>query len=147
MNKKQIIQLARELRKNMTPSEKFLWKFLRNRNFEGKKFLRQHPLIYENINDEKLSFFIADFYCAGHKLVVELDGKIHDYQKDYDEQRDFIINEMGIKVLRIKNEEVKDIEKVKEKIKANFNSPPTPLLKNKRGELNWRKIIINAEKN
>ena len=128
MNKKQIIEFARELRKNMTPAEKFLWKVLRNRNFEGKKFLRQHPLIYENINDKKLSFFIADFYCAGHKLVVELDGKIHDYQKDYDEQRDFIINEMGIKVLRIKNEEVKDIGEVKEKIKACFLLTPNPSL-------------------
>ena len=120
MNKKQIIEFAREQRKNMTPAEKFLWNVLRNRNFEGKKFLRQHPLIYENINDRKLSFFIADFYCAEHRLVVELDGKIHDFQKDYDEQRDFIINEMGIKVLRIRNEEVKDIGEVKEKIKAYF---------------------------
>lgn len=74
----------------MTPSERYLWKLLRNRKFEGKKFLRQHPLINENMNDEKLSFFIADSYCAQHKLVVDLDWKIHEFQKDYDEQRDFI---------------------------------------------------------
>ncbi|MCD4664946.1 MAG: DUF559 domain-containing protein [Bacteroidales bacterium] len=40
MNKKQIIEFARELRKNMTPSKRYLWKLLRNRKFEGKKFLR-----------------------------------------------------------------------------------------------------------
>ena len=121
MNKKRIIQFARELRKNQTPSEKILWNVLRNRKLDGKKFLRQHPLIYENMNDEKLSFFISDFYCAEHRLVLELDGKIHDFQKDYDAHRDKIINEMGIEVLRIKNEELKDIEKVKEKIRAYFN--------------------------
>ncbi len=120
MNKKLIIEFARELRKNQTPAEKFLWNKLRNRKFEGKKFLRQHPLIYENINDEKFSFFIADFCCAEHKLVIELDGKIHDYQKNYDEQRDFIINEMDIKVLRIKNVEMKELNRVKKKIKEYF---------------------------
>ncbi|MCD4693144.1 MAG: endonuclease domain-containing protein [Calditrichales bacterium] len=123
MNKKAIIELARELRRNQTPAEKILWHQVRNRKFDGKKFLRQHPLIYENFNDKKLSFFIPDFYCAEYKLVVELDGKIHDFQKDYDEQRDFIIGEMGIRVLRIRNEEMKDIEKVKEKIRKYFNSP------------------------
>ena len=125
MNKKTIIEFARELRRNQTSAEKIFWQVVRNRRFDGKKFLRQHPLIYENINDKKLSFFIADFYCAEHKLVVELDGKIHDYQKDYDEQRDFIIEEMGLRVVRIKNEELQDIEKVKEKIRRHFNSPPS----------------------
>ena len=120
MKRKQIIEFARELRKNQTPAEKILWYVLRNRKFGGKKFLRQHPLIYENMNDKKLSFFIADFYCAEHRLVIEVDGKIHDHQKDYDEQRDKIINEMGIKVLRVKNKEVKNIEKVKEKIRGCF---------------------------
>ncbi len=119
MNKKRIIELARELRKNQTPSEKYFWQIVRNRKFEGKKFLRQHPLIYENKNNN-LSFYIADFYCAEHHLVVELDGKIHDEQKEYDEQRDLIINEMGITVLRIKNEELMDIETVKEKIRKLF---------------------------
>ncbi len=119
MNKKRIIELARELRKNQTPSEKYFWQIVRNRKFEGKKFLRQHPLIYENKNNN-LSFYIADFYCAEHHLVVELDGKIHDEQKEYDEQRDLIINEMGIRVLRIKNEELMDIETVKEKIRKLF---------------------------
>ena len=120
MNKKQIITLARELRRNQTPAEKIFWNLVRNRNFDGKKFVRQHPLIYENRNDKNLSFYIPDFYCAEHKLVVEIDGKVHDYQKEYDEQRTIIINEMGIRVVRIKNDELSDIEKVKERIRKFF---------------------------
>ncbi len=119
MNKKGIIKLARELRKNQTHAEKVFWQVVRNRNFDGKKFLRQHPLIYENKNNN-LSFYIADFYCAECHLVIELDGKIHEEQKEYDEQRDLIINEMGIKVLRIRNGELKDIEGVKVKIRKLF---------------------------
>ena len=49
-------------------------------------------------------------------LVVELDGKIHDFQKEKDYQRDLIIKGMGLEVLRIKNEELKNMKKVKEKI-------------------------------
>ena len=120
MNKKQIIKLARELRKNQTNAEKILWSVLRNRKLDRKKFIRQHPLIYENKNDKKLSFYIPDFYCAEHRFVVELDGKIHEYQKEYDTQRTLVINDMGIRVLRIKNEEVEDIEMVKEKIRKFF---------------------------
>jgi very-short-patch-repair endonuclease len=119
MNKKQIIELARKLRKNQTNAEKILWAVLRNRQLDGKKFVRQHPLIYENRNND-LSFYIPDFYCAEHKLVVELDGKIHDFQMEYDEQRTLIINSMGINVLRIKNEELGNIEIVKEKIRQFF---------------------------
>ena len=120
MNRKAITAIVRELRKNQTPGEKYFWKIVRNRRFDGKKFLRQHPLIYENTNDKKLSFFVADFYCAEHHLVVELDGKVHDFQKEYDEQRDTVINEMGIEVLRIKNEELKNIIAVKDKIRNYF---------------------------
>lgn len=111
---KNITQIARELRKNQTPSEKILWNELRNRKLEGFKFLRQHPIIYEYY--KKPYFFIADFYCAERVLVVELDGKIHDYQKEKDYQRDLIIKEMGLEVLRIKNEELRDLKRVKEKI-------------------------------
>jgi very-short-patch-repair endonuclease len=51
-------------------------------------------------------------------LVIELDGKIHEQQKEYDEYRTFIINQLGIKVFRIKNEELKDITAVTAKIKT-----------------------------
>jgi very-short-patch-repair endonuclease len=113
-----IIRLARELRKNQTPTEETLWTILRNRRFERKKFLRQHPIVFQR--DSKCHFFIADFYCAEKKLVVELDGKIHDYQKQRDEERDLVIQSMGLGVVRIKNEELDNLEKVKEKIRRHM---------------------------
>ncbi len=126
MKKKGIISIARELRKNQTDTEKKFWRIVRNRKFDGKKFLRQYPLIYKNFNGN-LSFYIGDFYCAEYKLVIELDGKVHDFQKDYDEQRDLIIQEMGIKVLRINNEELEDINKIREKIRKHFVSLPNKI--------------------
>lgn len=97
-------ELARELRKRSTRIEQILWAEVRNRKLSGKKFLRQHPLFFKYI--DKDAFFIADFYCHQNRLVIEIDGKGHDYQKDYDEMRTHIINALGIKVLRFKNEEI-----------------------------------------
>ena len=77
--------------------------------------MRQKPLIYEERNRIK-SFFIADFYCSKLKLVLEVDGKIHDYQKYYDKERDNVIRELGLEVLRIKNEETINSDKVRSKI-------------------------------
>jgi very-short-patch-repair endonuclease len=97
-------EMCRELRKRSTSSEEKLWTALRNRKFHGKKFLRQHPLFFEYINTP--SFFITDFYCREYKLVIEIDGKSHEYQKDYDELRTHIINALGIDVFRFKNDEI-----------------------------------------
>ena len=58
---------ANLLRKSMTPSEKKLWQFLKNKQLNRLRFRRQHPI----------NIFIADFYCHSAKLVVELDGEIH----------------------------------------------------------------------
>ena len=112
---KTIIELARELRKNQTPAEAIVWEFLRNRRLSGFKFLRQHPLIYNQFNN-KLFFFIADFYCNELKLVIEIDGKIHDYQLDYDENRNMVMKKLGLHVEHIKNEEVKNETFLKEKL-------------------------------
>jgi len=104
-------ELCRSLRKNSTPSEQLLWAEVRNRKFHGKKFLRQHPLFFRF--RDKNTFFIADFYCSEDRLVVEVDGRSHDYQKEYDALRTHIINTMGIKVLRIRNEDIeKDLQGV-----------------------------------
>jgi very-short-patch-repair endonuclease len=101
-----IKQLARNLRKQQTPSEKLFWEYVRNRKLNGKKFLRQHPISF--VLNGKRRLFIADFYCAEHQLIIELDGRIHENQKEYDEMREWIINELGYKILRFKNS---DIEK------------------------------------
>jgi len=111
-----ITQLSRELRKNQTPEEKILWQELRNKKLNDCKFLRQHPIIYGNDHNGKILFFIADFYCHKHKLIIELDGKIHENQKEYDANRDIILKNLGFRTLRLKNEELKNIDNVKNKI-------------------------------
>ena len=89
---------AKALRKQLTSAEKLFWKIVRNRNLSGLKFRRQHPI----------GPFIADFYCHALKLVVEIDGDIHDLEdvRQYDTQRENYLKELGIKVLRFKNEDV-----------------------------------------
>ena len=108
---------ARQLRKNMTFEEKLLWQKLRGRKFFGLKFLRQHPIIYDLINYKPL-FFIADFYCASKNIIIEVDGKIHDFQKDYDERREEILINMGLRVIRFKNEEIRNVGKVLNEIEV-----------------------------
>ena len=113
-----ITDIVRALRQNSTSEEKLLWQRLKNKQFIGLKFKRQHPIIYGNYGEGKSLFFVADFYCAEKSLVVELDGKIHEFQKDYDENRDQILNNMGLRVVRIKNEELHNMEQVLENIKT-----------------------------
>jgi very-short-patch-repair endonuclease len=88
---------SKELRQRMTPAEKVLWKYVRN-NKTGDKFRRQHPI----------NIFIADFYCHEKKLVVEVDGGIHNLpeQKDYDIGKALEFERFGIKVPRYTNDEI-----------------------------------------
>lgn len=94
----EIHRRAKELRKHMTVAEKILWKYLRNRKFAGLKFRRQHPI----------DIFIADFYCHELKLVIELDGEIHNSteNKEYDEGRTAELSYKGVRVIRFTNDEV-----------------------------------------
>jgi very-short-patch-repair endonuclease len=107
----EMILFARELRKNPTIAENILWKYLRNKQLKDFKFLRQHPIIISK-NDGDFSFLVLDFYCCKACLAIELDGIIHDYRKKIDNEKDKDLNSLGIKVLRFKNEELNDIEKV-----------------------------------
>jgi len=107
-NKNNLVQiaknLARELRRNSTPSEKLFWEVVRNRKLDDKKFYRQYPIYFDLLGKE--TFFIADFYCHEEKLVVEIDGAYHQRQKDYDELRTAVINLLGIRVIRFSNKQV-----------------------------------------
>ncbi len=98
------VQTARNLRKHSTKAEKIFWKIVRNRKIENTKFNRQFPIYFEY--EGRRRFFIADFYCHEKKLIIEIDGGIHETQKDYDELRTAIINDLGIKVVRFDNEKV-----------------------------------------
>jgi very-short-patch-repair endonuclease len=101
------VSRARELRQNMTKAEQLLWKKLRNRAFLNLKFLRQHPIIYQ-VEENRQYYFIADFYCAEKRLVLEVDGKIHDFQKEDDLHREDILRSLNLNILRFKNEEIID---------------------------------------
>ena len=108
---KRLVEHARENRKNPTEAEDFLWQEVRNSNL-GSKFRRQHYI----------GNFIADFVCLEKGLIVEVDGEIHDYQKEYDESRTCELEQFGFKVIRFTNEEViNDIKRVKEQIQSELD--------------------------
>jgi len=73
-----------------------VWEQLRNRKLFNLKFRRQHVL----------EGFVVDFYCHELRLAVEIDGSIHNKQKDYDELRQMLIEEKGITFIRIQNEDI-----------------------------------------
>ncbi len=98
------IQTARDLRQKATKAENILWKAVRNRKINNCKFNRQFPIYFE-YEDQK-RFFIADFYCHEKRLIIEVDGGIHEQQKNCDLLRTEIINNLGIKVIRFRNENV-----------------------------------------
>jgi very-short-patch-repair endonuclease len=91
-------EFARDLRKRQTDAEMLCWEFLRNRKLNGLKFRRQHPIDH----------YIADFYCHEVKLIIEVDGGIHNSleHKKSDEYRDNQLLEKGITTLRFTNEEL-----------------------------------------
>lgn len=107
--KPHIFEKAKLLRKNMTSSEKKLWELLKGKKVFGMRFRPQHPI----------DIFIADFYCHPLKLVIEVDGGIHESrdQAEYDIGREAELNEWGIKVVRFTNKEIeKDIDLMRNKI-------------------------------
>mgnify|MGYP001765536796 CR=1 FL=1 len=94
---KHLTAYARASRKDPTPAENLLWqKVLRNRQFNGYKFLRQKPI----------GPYIADFYCAELKLVIEVDGDSHAGQVGYDAARTFFLEQREIRVLRYANRDI-----------------------------------------
>jgi very-short-patch-repair endonuclease len=113
--------VSRDLRKNQTTAEMVFWEKVKDKKFLGYKFLRQHPLFYEYYDKKK--FFIADFYCRDLKLVVEIDGGIHEQQADYDKIRTEILEtQKSYKVIRYNNSEVvENINKVLINLKSVIN--------------------------
>jgi very-short-patch-repair endonuclease len=112
-----ITDLARDLRKNQTPQEKIVWSLLRKKQFCDYKFLRQHPVFYRE-DKGWVDFYIADFYCNKLKLIIEVDGKIHETRMEYDKERDEKLLAKGILVERILNEFTEDITKLNDCLKS-----------------------------
>lgn len=112
----EIFANAKALRYNMTPAETFLWSQL-NVTFSDIKFRKQHPL----------GSYVADFYCHKHKLVIELDGRIHSLpdviKNDIDKQT--FLEGQGLRVLRFSNNEVfNNLNKVLEQINMQIKGTP-----------------------
>ena len=95
---KPVFERAEVLRRNPTHFENILWQHIRT-NKLSVRFKRQHPIW----------MYIADLYCHELKLVIEVDGSIHDLIeiKEYDVLREEDIKSFGIKVIRFTNDEIK----------------------------------------
>ena len=91
-----IVSAAKMLRKNMTKEERHLW----------YDYLRTHPARFSR--QKVLGRYIADFYSAQAKLVIELDGGGHytEDAKQYDDERTAFLQTYGLTVIRIPNNEV-----------------------------------------
>ena len=93
---KQLVPLAKQLRKEMTKEERHLW----------YDFLRTYSVRFSR--QKVLGKYIADFYCAEAKLVIELDGSQHyeDCNAEKDAERTTFLESYGLTVIRIPNNEV-----------------------------------------
>ena len=106
---KNLKQISRTLRKNMTDAEILLWSRIKGKQIKEVQFYRQKPI----------GNYIADFYCSEAKLIIEIDGGQHYEEKgiEKDEIRDEYFKNLGLKVLRFTNLDVlKNINGVLEKI-------------------------------
>ena len=93
---KQLVPFAKQLRKDMTKEERHLW----------YDYLKTYPVRF--LRQKVLWHYIADFYCAKAKLVIELDGSQHyeDINQEKDMERTAFLEHHGLTVLRIPNNEV-----------------------------------------
>jgi len=123
--KPKIFEKASSLRRKLTPAEVILWHSIKNKRLHGLKFRRQHPVLR----------FIADFYCHEARLVVEVDGGVHDEieNSEHDEGRTYELNNFGIDIIRFNNDEIiYNLNVVLDKIyleamnRISSTSPPTP---------------------
>lgn len=109
----EILQRAKQLRRDQTSAENKLWYVLRNRQLGGYKFRRQQPI----------GRFIVDFLCKSTKLVIEIDGDTHAERVGYDVARTKKLEEKGYKVIRYMNSDVHDnLENVALNILENCDS-------------------------
>ncbi len=92
------IEMARRLRREATVAERLAWRILRKNAVRGHYFRRQ----------QVIEGFVVDFFSAGLRLVIELDGAVHDDpdQAAYDRARDELLRTRGLRVVRLRNDEV-----------------------------------------
>ncbi len=120
-NRKELYDVRKDLRNFSTAAEATLWKLIKGRQLQGRKFRRQFSV----------DSYVLDFYCPEEKLAVELDGAHHFTPEglQHDEKRDAFLKRRGITVLRIENEKVfKNTGQVLDYIQSHFKAQqqPTP---------------------
>jgi very-short-patch-repair endonuclease len=104
-----MVELARQFRRESTPSEAVLWQAVRGRKLEGIKFRREQPI----------GPFVVDFFAASERLIVEVDGPIHESQVEADARRQGLLEELGFRFVRIQSEVVeRDLATALEMIRA-----------------------------
>ena len=109
--KRRMHGVARDLRQHATPAETILWQAIRNRQLDGRKFRRQVPI----------GAYVVDFHCASERLVIEVDGPIHESLQEADQLRQELIEALGIRFVRLRNEEVEaDLPSALDKIRSAF---------------------------
>ncbi|WP_152555097.1 HsdR family type I site-specific deoxyribonuclease [Desulfonatronum thiodismutans] len=112
-----LVSRARELRQLQTPAEEILWVFLRSKQLFGYKFRRQH----------QIGDYIVDFYCHAAKLIIEVDGSIHDVpeKQTKDKKKQAYLKGLGYKIIRIPNASILDSpHKALNLIVLHLPSPP-----------------------
>lgn len=125
---RELIKSARNHWNTPTQAEAVLWDAIRRKQVAGARFRRQHPL----------GKFIVDFCCPEHRLVIEIDGPIHQERRDYDAGRTDHLNAYGYQVLRFSNDQVLDnLEDVVASIQRATLPHRTPLPLERRGGRGW----------
>lgn len=112
-SRKYLETYRKSLRNNATPAERFLWKELKNKQLDGRRFLRQHSILN----------YIVDFYCPSEKLIIELDGDVHfnEEVQEYDAKRTKELEALDFTVIRFENKMVFELlPSVLRDIKSNF---------------------------
>ena len=117
--KPETFEAARILRKKMTTQEELLWERLNKKQICNMRFRRQHPI----------DFFIADFYCHEVRLVVEIDGGIHNEKREYDNGRTAEMDKYNITVIRFSNNQIENqienvIIEIENTVRQLHMSPP-----------------------
>jgi len=117
--RRKMVEVARQFRKEPTPSEALLWQALRGRKVTGQKIRRQQPI----------GPFVVDFYVPACRLVIEVDGPIHELQKSADRERQELLETLGLRFLRIRAELVEnDLPAALGLIQAAIGLSPSPLV-------------------
>jgi very-short-patch-repair endonuclease len=117
--KQKMTEVARQFRKEPTTSEEILWQAIRGQKLDGRRFRRQQPI----------GVFVVDFYCSAEKLIVEVDGPIHELQREHDQQRQELLESLGLKMVRVTSKQVEtDIDSALALIRQFYmaSDPPLP---------------------